>query len=326
MANTIGTESKADLPNKDEGISDNALSSTNEENGGTEGKDPPRHHSCSSDYENLSPRSQKRERTLLTMLREIKERVNESNRRTRSHRTSNPDITSTPNLSKTQVGIPEDAESPSLPDNITVENNIMLKALLAESRENGSSIDCLNDRMEQIKTLVGQSLTQVNLRLDKCDVKLDELSTNIEVGVRGAKIYTDVQIGVLNQKCETKFDCMNKSWQEYKSDIDETISKWIDEGITKAFHSLLFAARSTVLIEEQLAKLRLDLDKKNTDLSHALSTKAEKMHEDFLTSTKSQTSELQQLLQQWQSRATNPPNTHQFAQGPRISNEEWQCY
>lgn len=185
MMNTTETESKMDLTDKNEGIFDiNLTTTTSGNNDGIEGKGAHRHNSCSSDFENLSPKSLKRVRTLLNMLREIKEKVNESNRGARSYRATNPDITSTPNITKTQAGIPVDAESPSLPDNITVENNIMLKALLAEARENGSSIDCLNDRMEQIETVVGKSLTQINTRLDKCDVNLDELSTNLEVGVR----------------------------------------------------------------------------------------------------------------------------------------------
>lgn len=109
----------------------------------------------------------------------------------------------------------------------------------------------------------------------------------------------------MNQKCETNFDSLDKTWLEYKSAVDEIINKRIDEGITKALHSSLFKDQSTVLIEERLAKMQLDLDKKNTELSNTLSSKTEKMHEDFVTLTKTQTSELQQLLQQWRSRVPN---------------------
>lgn len=91
------------------------------------------------------------------MLRSIKEKIKEYNRSPKAYKPTEAELRPTRH-DKTNE---EDKGSLSVTQNIAIENNIMLKALLAEAKQNSSSIDRLNERMDHIEILVGKSLSAI---------------------------------------------------------------------------------------------------------------------------------------------------------------------
>lgn len=337
MTDNIGTKSELyfltqnDITNIMEGRSDQSTSvespQPSEEKCPQE-QDPNkcvRTNSTVSDFEETSPSSAKKDTTLLSMLRNIKNRIKESNKSPKAHRsTATMVLLSAPSDDTTQAQFEDDDTSKShTTQNLALENNRMLKTALMEIRQNGSSIDCVSERMNEIESLMEKSLTLVDSRLGNCETKTQELAENMDSKFREMRSYTNDSVTSLDQKLVTGLSTLESAWSDYKKEVQLQITEKINAGIEKALNSTAHGIRTNSAIDARLAHLKIDTEKTTTDISARLSERMDKWHNTHCEKTKTETSELRQLLSQLKAGANTPPVNRS---GSEVTKEEWYAY
>lgn len=286
-----------------------------------------RKDSIASDIEENSPNPLKKDMTLLSMLRSMKNRIKESNKSPKAFRTTVTTEHIPPPPDDFSLAHNEDYgkedDKISNTQNLARENNLMLKTALMEIRQNGSSIDCLSDRMNEIEELMDKSLKVVDSRLDTCETKTHELAESMDSKFTEIRSYTDEKLAATDQKLIKGLSNLENTWKAYKSEIQEQIAVNIKTGIEQALCSTDYKLRTNLAIDERLAKMKIDTDKTTAEISMRLSKRVDKLHKDHCEKTKAETSELQQLLSQLKA------GTYQSLVsrgGSDISKEEWHAY
>lgn len=270
-----------------------------------------------SDFEQSAQLVDK-ERSLLNMIRAMKHRTQESNNSPSAYRSLS--ASTSPSYKRNLF-----SDSPIFPrsgygsSTLEIENNAMLKTLLMEVRQNGSSIDCLYQRMNQVETLVAKSLTCIDNRMEVYEgiqkEKLEKMNAKIESNVNNLnEKFTD-----LSGKVESQFADIEGAWLKFKAECENFITTKVSSEVSRVIGSEPSTDRFNSIIEDRLAKLRIDTEKTTADLVKDIATKSEATERNLCDKVTEKTSELQQLINEFKASKSDYPPTGQSHQ----SREEW---